>query len=186
MVTYGTRMVLVRMVALCMLNWLGCAHVEVPPQCGDLVPLQERPSVYEPFGAFETIDPWYTGLPGEIDAELTLAPEIEDVWEVSKSRFPEAEELLRERPIVRYPYDSLDAFLGVKNVSCPAKHQLYLVRAVYLSAETGGFGAVLKNRVLWISHGCLGNIPEPMNRTALVIALPEEPCRVYVSCSMDE
>lgn len=145
------------------------------------------PSFYRPYGAFSTIDEWYDEPPLEIRAEFDMMTEaVPHVWEVSKSNFAWAENLLRGEKIVSYPFEDLSTLLGVGGMCAPVNYRVFLVRAVYLSPETGGFSAYFEDGILWVRHECLGNRPEEMKRSALVVALREAPREVYVSCTMDE
>ena len=61
-----------------------------------------------------------------------------------------------------------------------------LVRGVYYSPETGGFGLYYDGKRLWVSHSCLGKRPVPRKETALLVVLPSARDVDYVDASMDE
>jgi hypothetical protein len=64
------------------------------------------------------------------------------------------------------------------------KTKPYLVRAVMLREETGGFEAYWKESSLWIHHGCQGGRAAPMKRRPLVIFLAKKPASIYNNVSM--
>ena len=67
-----------------------------------------------------------------------------------------------------------------------AGDQLFLVRGLCLSRETGRFDVHFDGDDLYIVHSSLGRGPVPMRRQPLVVALPARPRQVYVTVRMAE
>lgn len=65
-----------------------------------------------------------------------------------------------------------------------AGSSLFLVRAVFLNRDTGGFTVTPVWSDLLVEHGSLGRSAVPMKRQALIVRLPQKPETVFVSCSM--
>lgn len=131
--------------------------------------------------------PWFEMEPLELQLQDLDGHEVTDVWEVTASQHRDALSFLEIEPWVSLAgHDQGKKLFGVPLSSLPPTDQLYLVRALYLNGTTGGFRVLYYEDQLMVHHSCLGHRFPPVTRTALLIALPRPPKRVYVSCSMDE
>ncbi|MHC4431859.1 MAG: hypothetical protein ACYTBS_08475 [Planctomycetota bacterium] len=128
-------------------------------------------------------DSWYTepelALPW--DAEL----KYELISSVPSSGLALAEQLLESRSWRRLSVAEVMELLG-KDADTPTGKHLYLLRAVYLNAETGGFSVRHKDGIVHVHHSSLGRRAVPMKRGAVIVPLNSDPENVYVTCSMDE
>jgi hypothetical protein len=128
-------------------------------------------------------DTWYAepemALPW--DAEL----EYELISSVPSSELALAEQLLESRSWRRLSVAEVAELLGKDANTRTGKH-LYLLRAVYLNAKTGGFSVRHNNGIVHVHHSSLGRRAVPMKRGAVIVPLKSDPESVYVTCSMDE
>lgn len=62
----------------------------------------------------------------------------------------------------------------------------YLVRALVLNEGTGSFSVYQNISSICVFHGSLGKSAVPMQRRPIVVFLPRQPIKVYVTVSMAE
>ena len=131
-------------------------------------------------------DPWYRPLAaGSISEDDET--EVKWVREVVVSGLSIAERLLEKSPIVEVEPNEIYRLLRhAAPDGPPAGKKLFLVRAVFFSPDTGGFVVYYEKGKLLVDHGCLGHSPEPMKRSAIIVALPERPAEVFVRCNIGE
>ena len=135
--------------------------------------------------AWSSVDPWYRRPSGRSDFYHGERIPASDIIEISAAHRSAAEELLRDADCVEITAARAKELTG-RSLSPANGKSLYLVRAVYLNRETGGFTATSAENELLVHHGCMGGSAVPMKRTALVIPLPQKPRTVFVDCSMAE
>jgi len=64
------------------------------------------------------------------------------------------------------------------------KLKAYLVRALVLNKETGGFSVYSKDSELWIYHHSLGNDVVSMKKSAVILFLEKQPTKIYIDAGM--
>lgn len=133
--------------------------------------------------AWTHIDPWYAEP--EMALPWDAALEYELISSVPSAELELAEQLLESRPWRRLSVAEVAGLLG-KDANIPTGKPLYLLRAVYLNAETGGFSVLHKDGIVHVHHSSLGRRAVPMKRGAVIVPLKGDPESVYVTCSMDE
>ena len=126
------------------------------------------------------VEPWLRDIPaawpnGDRPQEL---PENTFV-ELPVSIFEGAQEQLRAHAFVMLSDDAAEHYHR-KDLVCPEKTTLYLLRAVYTNGSTGAYFLNTVGKSLWIAHMSMGE-STGMHRSALLGCLPFEPADVYVT-----
>lgn len=130
---------------------------------------------------------------------MTEETEIALKKEINVSSLGIAEHFLGEKDIIdfeeaegnetsRFWIDgySIKFFTGEKEFESLNK-KLYLVRALYYYGQEGGYSVYYENGNLLVIHYAMGHeVPESMNRSALVVCLPSKPKAIYVMCRIVE
>jgi hypothetical protein len=158
------------LVCLALACLTGCKRADTPPDTGM---------------AWSSVDSWYR--PPSRDGNFRYGERLpaRDISEVSSHQCRSAEDLLREDDCVEITPARATELTG-RALSAPNGMNLYLVRAVYLKRDTGGFRVTLSGNELLVEHHCMGGSAKPMQRIPLVVPLPRKPQTVFVTCSMTE
>ena len=135
--------------------------------------------------AWSTEDSWYKAPASGINWGNEKRFTDVKFQEVTGAMEPNAEKLLKQKSIVLLSLTQARTFTGNQFKPTKAKRP-YLVRAVYLNKETGGFSVFLDGNKLIVSHDSLGHSAVPMKRQALVVSLSAQPAQVFVTCGMAE
>ena len=130
--------------------------------------------------AWSTVDSWYSPAPW-MESRADAHPV--SCVEVKPSASPEAERVLSDNACVAITAADANRFLQHPLTVAPPL-SLYLVRGVYLNRGTGAFSVTSNGVDLFVFHGSLGRSAVPMQRQPLIVALPSEPSKIYVSASM--
>ena len=134
--------------------------------------------------AWTTVDSWYHPATKSYDEPVHSLTEKE-FYEITASKLPQAEVILKEQSIVSISHQQAEGLVGHSLPQMSGK-STFLVRAVYLNAGTGAFSVESSGHRLWVSHGSLGHSAVPMKRQALVVFLKGRPDEVFVNCMMAE
>ncbi len=152
--------------------------------CGNLVSTRVS-STQDSHQEWSTQDSWYKTPTSGIDWSHEERFVEVKFQEVTGATEPKAESLLKQKSIVQLSLAQARTFTGNQFKPTKAKRP-YLVRAVYLNKETGGFSVFLDGNKLIVSHDSLGHSAVPMKRQALVVSLSAQPSQVFVTCGMAE
>jgi hypothetical protein len=103
------------------------------------------------------VDSWATACPYHCD-EVWHPIDHRIVHVVPTQNLPEATELLLNASIVPLSQPQAPHLAG-QELTAVSGAKLYLVRAVALVESNGGYNLSTRNRVLWVSHNCMGGWP---------------------------
>jgi hypothetical protein len=130
------------------------------------------------------MDSWATECPYRADQKWDAIPG-NLVRLVPPQKMEEAEIALRNAQIVPLSAEAAESFVG-QGLDRQEGTVFYLVRAVALNENNGGYSLSARDDSLWVHHHCMGAFAAWMKRRALVVQLAREPRRVYVDCGMTQ
>ena len=133
-------------------------------------------------GMWTTVNSWYRPAPANLDFGDDEVPH-HDVRPITKATWPQAQTLLKSKIGVSLSVQQARYFVG-KDFKFSKGKTPFLVRAVYLNADTGNFAVYRRGDAIEVFHGCLGASPVPMKRWALVVFLNNSPKAAYADCGM--
>lgn len=170
----STALLLISMTALLLAGAGGCSE---PPS--DMKPGRSPK-------AYTTSDDWFHPPP----ADFRMVPKgtivgSEDFAVVRFDLQAKAQATLADREFK--PIDDGEAAeLTGRRFALARGFKLFLLRGVYLDEASGAFAISYQGRSVVVDHTCKGSNPLPMNKKAVVAALPMTPDKVYVTCGMTE
>jgi hypothetical protein len=105
------------------------------------------------------------------------------VHPVSRANVDRAVRLIQDVAILEIPREQAEALVGARLAPVEGT-KFYLVRALVLYEEGGGFWLRQSGDSLHVGYGCMGAFPGWMRRRALVVQLRSRAREVYVACGM--
>jgi hypothetical protein len=130
-----------------------------------------------------TEDLWYILPPDSYGSREVIIPR-KHLHELDSAHAPVALKMLENSSIIPLTRKEAADFGAHPDADEPLKP--YLVRALTLNYETGGYEVGVSGDTIVVEHGSLGRGSAPMTRSSLIVELKNEPHVLYVVVSMAE
>ncbi len=130
-------------------------------------------------------DDWLTPWPIRPEESDSALPAVagRDVLHVHPEQTAQAMKILEARPFVQLSLEDAASLLGEKH-EAKGRGVYYLVRSLKSGDLTGGYQLRLKGDSLWVHFGILSRRVPKFRRQPLVVFLPRDIDRLFVTVSV--